>query len=156
MKTYQFITTLKRPEGIGTWHYVDTPIQVEKEFKTKGKVSVSGKINEVSFSATLIPRGNGEHYIVLDKQIREEAEIKIGGTIKMEVWKDNSIRTVAIPNDLQSSLLKNKIASDFFNGLAYSYKKGYVDWINNAKKEVTRKNRITKSIQLLIENKKLR
>ncbi len=65
-------------------------------------------------------------------------------------------KKVNIPDDFHSNLLKNKNASVYFNDLAYSYKKAYVDWINNAKKEVTRVNRITKSIEMLEENIKLR
>lgn len=156
MKTYNFKTTLKRPKGIRTWHYVDTPIQVEKEFNTKDKVAICGIMNGTRFKATLIPRGNREHYIVLGKENRLNAKIEVGDNIEMEVWKDNTIKKVEIPNDFQLSLLKNKMASTFFNDLAYSYKKAYIDWINNAKKEATRANRITKSIVMLVENIKLR
>ena len=156
MKVFSFRTILKRPNGIGTWHYVDTPIQAKKEFDTKGKVRVSGKINGLPFYGTLIPRGNGEHYIVLDKSIRNRVKIKIGDELKMEIWKDSSKREVIIPDDLQIALSSKEGAQSFFRDLAYSNKKAYVDWINNAKKEETREARISKAIGMLTEKKKLR
>ena len=101
MNKISFNTTLKRPEGIGTWHYVDTPIETEKAFGTKGKVRIDGKIKGVEFKATLIPRGNGEHYVVLDKTIRETTRIEIGDSFEMEIWEDKSERRVEIPADFQ-------------------------------------------------------
>ncbi|PCJ82494.1 MAG: hypothetical protein COA49_00040 [Bacteroidetes bacterium] len=156
MKTYQFNTALKRPDGIGTWHYIDTPIQVEKEFDTKGKVRICGNINTIPFHSTLIPRGNGEHYIVLDKIIREKAKIEVGDQMKIEIWQDHSERKVTVPSDFKTALSKKKSTLLFFKGLAYSHQKAYIDWVNDAKKEETRKNRIVKSILKLADKKKLK
>ena len=156
MKTFKFKANLKRPDGIGTWHYVDTPIQAEKEFGSKGKVPICGTIDAIPFAATLIPRGNGEHYIVLDKNIREQTGIEVGDEINLKVWKDNAERVVTVPDDFEESLSSNRDANAFFQGLAYSYKKAYVDWINSAKRESTRTTRIAKSVTLLADRKKLR
>ena len=156
MKTFKFKTTLKRPEGIGTWHYVDTPIRAQEEFDKKGKIRINGKINGVPFSATLIPRGNGEHFIVLAKATREKVGLEIGDEMKMEIWEDTSERVVSIPIDFQTVLSTDAGINTNFNNLAYSHKKAYVDWINDAKKEETRNNRMTKALAMIAENKKLR
>ncbi|MFC2085238.1 YdeI/OmpD-associated family protein [Bacteroidota bacterium] len=58
-------------------------------------------------------------------------------------------REVTAPKDLHSELLKNKVISDYFNSLAYTHKKEYVQWILNAKKTETRKRRISRTIELL-------
>lgn len=155
-KVFKFKTTLQRPDGLGTWHYADTPIRVEKEFGVKGKLPISGKLNGIDFKATLIPRGNGEHYLVLDKNIRTKAKIEIDDSIEMEIWKDNSKRKVIVPNDFKVRLSKIQKAESFFQSLAYSYQKAYIDWINAAKKEETRVIRIEKSMSLLENNRKSR
>lgn len=156
MKIYHFDTVLKRPDRIGTWHYIDSPVQVEKEFNTKGKVRICGKINEEPFDSTLIPRGNGQHYIVLDKAIRGKTKIEIGDNLKVEIWKDLSERKMDIPKDLQTELSEKQSVLIFFENLAYSHQKAFVDWINSEKKEDTKKKRIAKTVLMLYERKKLR
>ncbi len=42
------------------------------------------------------------------------------------------------------------------NNFAPSYRKSYLYWLNQAKREATRKNRITEIIQLCVANKKSR
>lgn len=37
---YEFEATLFRPEGVGTWTYLNVPFDVEAEFGTKGQVRV--------------------------------------------------------------------------------------------------------------------
>ena len=155
-KIYKFKATLQRPDGVGTWHYVDTPIQVEKEFGVKGKLPVCGKVNGVAFTSTLMPRGNGEHYLVLDKSIRTQANIELGGSVELEISKDISKREVSLPADFKESLLTNQRANAYFESLAYSHKKAYVGWVNDAKKDAARQRRIEKAVNLLAEKKKLR
>ena len=45
---------------------------------------------------------------------------------------------------------------EFFDGLAPSYKKAYMDWIKSAKKEETRQRCIAKAVELLSDGKKLK
>jgi len=52
-------------------------------------------------------------------------------------------------------LLENDIAWKYFQKLPPSHKKQYNLWINSAKKEKTKLNRITEAIKLLESNKKL-
>ncbi len=155
-KVFKFKTTLQRPVGTGTWHYVDTPLNTEQEFGLKGKVPVCGILKTIEFSATLIPRGNGEHYLVLDKSIREKANIVLGDSFELKLWRDVSKRDVHTPKDFQDELTAHPSASEFFMALAPSYKKGYVQWILSAKKESTRKNRIEQAVNLLLQKKRQR
>lgn len=61
-----------------------------------------------------------------------------------------------IPGDLQLEFDKNKAAFENYNNFAPSYRKSYLYWLNQAKREATRKNRITEIIQLCVANKKSR
>jgi len=61
---------------------------------------------------------------------------------------------LVIPKDFMTVLKKEIKADKNFKTLSKSYKIMYVYWINNAKKEETRKRRIKKIVTLLKENKK--
>lgn len=61
-----------------------------------------------------------------------------------------------IPKDLQEEFNKNKTAFTNFKNFAPSYRKSYLYWINQAKRDATRKNRITEIIRLCNANLKSR
>ena len=61
-----------------------------------------------------------------------------------------------IPEDLQSKFAKNPTAFNNYQNFAPSYRKSYLYWLNQAKREATRQNRITEIIQLCTRNIKSR
>ncbi|MBA3704495.1 MAG: YdeI/OmpD-associated family protein [Bacteroidetes bacterium] len=71
--------------------------------------------------------------------------------IKITEAKD---KTVIIPSDFKKLLSKNKLLP-YFKNLAYSHRKEYVMWVNDAKKEETRLKRMDKAISKLTEKEGL-
>lgn len=57
---------------------------------------------------------------------------------------------LVIPDDLIKALARNKAAREKFEKLAPSAKRMYVQWINAARQDVTRKRRIAETIRLTI------
>jgi len=62
---------------------------------------------------------------------------------------DAAKKIVRVPEDFQQVLKKNKKASEFFETLSFTNKKEYVEWIVTAKREETRKERVSGSIERL-------
>jgi len=67
---------------------------------------------------------------------------------------DYEKRTVQVPSDLQQRFDKNKTAARFFESLAFSHRREYVEWIVSAKREETRAKRIETTMEKLIAGKK--
>ncbi|MCD8739470.1 YdeI/OmpD-associated family protein [Mucilaginibacter roseus] len=67
---------------------------------------------------------------------------------------DTEKRLVTLPLDVQQTLSAHPAAIEYFNKLAYTHKKEYVVWIVSAKQEKTREARVTKMLQMLLDNKK--
>lgn len=61
--------------------------------------------------------------------------------------------TLVAPADFLALLNKNKKAAEFFAKFSFSKKKEYVDWITEAKTEVTRTKRITTAVEWIAEGK---
>lgn len=59
-----------------------------------------------------------------------------------------------IPSELQTLLDKTPEASEFFDTLSKSYKKGYCDWVGMAKQAETRQSRAEKAILMLLNKQK--
>lgn len=62
---------------------------------------------------------------------------------------DSKKKIVTPPPDLAQAFKSNKEAKKFFESLAFSHRKEYVDWIISAKKEETRSKRLKSTIEKL-------
>jgi transcription termination factor Rho len=149
-------TVVERFPGIGTWTYATIPFNCEQTFGSKGRIRVVAKIKGYSANAVLMPHGNGKHFIILTKQVRDKAQIKEGDKISIELVKDEKAPETVVPDDLNSALDENVKAKQFFDSLAPSHKKEYINWIEGAKKAETRGKRIIKAISMLSANNKLK
>lgn len=66
-------------------------------------------------------------------------------------WVNPSTKEVKLPDDVAAALKKNKALLDYFNKLAFTHKKEYIEWIVTAKKEETRKKRVEGMMEKLQE-----
>jgi len=60
-----------------------------------------------------------------------------------------------MPPEFDQQLKRNKKARSFFESLAPSYRREYVDWVASAKREATRQRRMEEALDLLSSGKKL-
>ena len=60
-----------------------------------------------------------------------------------------------LPPYIQEALKKNPAALRYFEGLAPSYRRNYVGWIDSAKQEETKRRRLDEAIRLLAAGQKL-
>lgn len=81
--------------------------------------------------------------------------IKIGKENGSWTALDNVEKGI-IPDDLQIAFNKNKTAYNNFKNFAPSYRKSYLYWVGQAKREATRQKRITEIILFCEQNIKSR
>lgn len=151
-----FKAKLERPEGIGTWTYLTVPFDAMREYGGKGQIKVYGTINRVAYRSTLLPHGDGKHFLVVKKEVRDKIGATAGDTVSVSMEQDSKPRTVSVPNDFKLALGRNKKAKAKFDRIPYSHKKEYVDYIDEAKKDETRKRRIKESVVRLASTAKSR
>lgn len=60
---------------------------------------------------------------------------------------------LVVPPDLATALAKNKKAGASFGEFSYSNKKEYIAWLNEAKREETRKQRLVTAVAWIAEGK---
>ena len=85
------------------------------------------------------------------------------GLKSIEIAKSNGswsalddVENGVIPEDLNAAFDKHPLAYQNYQGFARSYRKSYLYWLNQAKREITRQKRITQIIELCLQNKKSR
>jgi uncharacterized protein YdeI (YjbR/CyaY-like superfamily) len=74
--------------------------------------------------------------------------------VKISLEEDLEPRIVEAPSDLLNAFKQEPDAQAFFDRLSHTHQKEYVSWINEAKRETTRRQRVIKTIEMLKKGKK--
>ena len=97
------------------------------------------------------------------KQLIKNELMHESGLIKMKQAKKDGSWTVLdnvengiIPKDLRIAFNQNESAFVNYSNFSRSYRKSYLYWLNQAKREATRQKRITEIIKLCSQNIKSR
>lgn len=146
MKKYKFKAPIQGADGGGAC--VLFPCDVEREFGSKGRVPVNATFDGVPYAGSLVKYGRPEHMLPILKAIREQIGKGPGESVKVELWKDEEVRTLDIPAPFAALLKKEKLMASF-EKLSYTHRKEYCRWIAEAKKEETRENRMAKAVEML-------
>lgn len=133
--------------------FVEVPFDVEKAFGSK-KPKVKAMIEGVEYRGTLVRMGTERHLLLVLKSIREQVDKTFGDEIKVTVEADTEERVITVPAELKRAFQSEKEAKAIFEKLSYTHQKEYVTWINEAKKDETRQNRIAKTVEMLKKGKK--
>lgn len=153
MSKKTFTATIQNAGGGGA--FVEIPFDVEKAFGAK-RPKIKANIEGIPYRGILTRMGTDFHMLIILKGIREKIGKTFGDKIKITVELDTEPRVLEFPKELVKELKKHKDAKTFFDTLSYTHQREYVLWINEAKKEETRQNRIVKAIGMLKKGEKAR
>jgi hypothetical protein len=146
MKSYKFNATILAGEGGGAG--VAFPYDVQQEFGTRANVPVKATIDGVEYIGSLMNCGPGPHTLGVLKAVRAKIGKGPGDVVEVVITKDESVRTVEIPAAFKV-LLEREGLIEGFEKLSFTNRKEYVRWIESAKREETRQQRLKKAIELL-------
>ena len=155
-KKQTFTAVIQNASGAsGGGAFVEVPFDVEAAFGSK-KPKVKALIEGVPYRGTLVRMGGENHILIVLKGIREQIGKSFGDEVTITVEPDTQPRLVEVPQDLLKALKKEKEAKAFFDKLSYTHQREYVLWINEAKREETRQNRVLKTVDMLKKGQKAR
>jgi hypothetical protein len=149
MTPYAFRSTLVRPEGVGTWTFAPIPKAVSEKAQLRSHQRVKGTIDAVPFASSLIPRGGGILFIVVNGELRERLGKAAGDVVEVTMEPDARPAVVPVPPSLRRALSKDAVARKKFDALAPSHRKAFALWVAGAKQEETRERRTAKSLEML-------
>ncbi len=126
------------------------------------------KLNEDSYVRRFTPRKGKSVWSESNKQriaeLIKAGKMKPAGLKLVEAAKlsgnwDKIITPpeidLSIPEDFEKALKNHPQAVTYFDALTKSHKKEFLMWIKTAKRQETRERRISESINMLLEKKKL-
>lgn len=147
-KALKFSAELMDAGGGGV--YVIFPYSTDEVFGVKGRVPIRATIDGEAYQGSLVKYGMPQHMLLVLKSIRAKIGKDIGDMVDVSIWHDTEERKVDVPKDFARALKENKLKAAF-DKMSYSHQREWVLWIEDAKKEETRMNRIVKAIGKLTE-----
>lgn len=105
-------------------------------------------VNGVTLPLRLARMG-GENLIGLARAAREQAGVSIGSAYPVEITADLEPRSVDVPAELAAALAEDTAARRAYEALAFSHQREFVRWITEAKRDATRAQRVTKTVEML-------
>jgi len=105
-------------------------------------------VNGVSYRTRIAVYG-GRYDLGLRKDIVTSSGATPGSTATVSVELDKEPREVQLPDDLARALASSPEARATFDGLAFTHRREYVRWVEEAKREETRRMRVEKTVSML-------
>ena len=105
-------------------YYCVVPFDVEKTFGKK-RVKMRAMINGVEYRGLLTPMC-GIYRVMMNKGVRDKVGKKVGDSVHISIEEDTEPRGVTVPEDMATAMQTGEV-QQFFDSLAYSHKKEYVD-----------------------------
>ncbi len=102
---------------------------------------------------TSVARMGGEFLVGLNREVREGAGVAAGDSVEVRLALDTEPREVVVPKALADALAGDAAAATAFEKLAYTHRKEYARWIDEAKRDETRERRVVQAIEMLREGK---
>jgi hypothetical protein len=148
-----YSTTIRKFEEKGDktgWTYIEIPSDIAEELNPGNKKSfkIKGKLDAFAIKQmTALPMGDGSYIVALNAGIRKGIGKRAGARIEVEVEKDDSIKPLSAI--LLECLQDAPVAKSFFESLAPSHQRYFSNWVEEAKTDITRANRLAVCIAAL-------
>ncbi len=130
------------------------PFDANEAWGTRERHHLTGAINGTMFRGALVADG-GRWYLPLGPAWRRAAGIAEGDRVTVVLGPEGPQQD-NMAADITAALGAEPQARTFFEGLPTFYRKNYVRWIESAKRQETRENRIREMVALLREGRRER
>lgn len=127
---------------------ITVPPAVVESLNAGKRVPVVVTIKKHSYRTTIAPY-NGVYMIPVSAENRRAAGVTAGQLLTIGLEVDCAPREVAVPADLATALARSTSATSFFLTLSSSNQRGYVMWVEDAKKAETRNARVATCVESL-------
>jgi uncharacterized protein YdeI (YjbR/CyaY-like superfamily) len=145
-------------EATGTslhWVIVRVPVDLRKAWPMWKSRRVFGEINGFQFKTALLPGRQGEGFTLLvNKKMQAGAGARAGEVAEIRLTPDLGEVVIDIPVELARILKSDRALKKWFDGMSPSKRKGFTNFIADAKAKETRLKRaeaMAESLMLAME-----
>src|SRR5687768_12531920 len=149
----QFTVTIHKFEKQGEktgWTYIEIPGDFAQKIKPGNKKSfrVKGKLDNFKITGvSLLPMGGGAFIMAINATMRKGIGKRHGAMLKVQLEEDK--KPYQLDPDFLECLRDEPKAFEAFNALPRYFQNYYSKWIESAKTESTKTNRIAHAVSTL-------
>lgn len=151
MTTQRFTTTVAKS---GSRVSIAIPFDPNAVWGVRQRHHITGSINGFPVRGSLGSDG-GHSFLPLGAAWRRDTGVEAGMEVVVEL-KPEGPQTDALAPDIHAALASDPQAMAFFESLATFYRKGYLRWVDGARRPEMRSARIAELVGLLRAGKKQR
>jgi hypothetical protein len=151
MESEQFDTTIQAGDRGGA--FVEVPTRIVRAFGGQGRIAVCAHFDGEPYRGSIVRMG-GRSLLGMTLEIRKAIGRSAGDRVQVKLEVDAGPREVEVPGDLAGALAASPTAATFFEGLAYTYRREYVELLTGAKRAETRERRLQKILEKLERGEK--
>ena len=138
-----------------SWTFLVLPKSASAKLPTRSMTAVEGTINGASFEATLVPDGEGSHWLRVDCGLREAARAEVGDLVQLEIAPSAEQPEPNVPADLLTALAGAPAkAREVWEDITPIARRDWIHWITSAKKAETRTKRVHNACSMLAAGKR--
>lgn len=153
----EFDAPIQRYEGGGS--FVTIPFDVHEQFGVKGRVPVAATFDGADYRGSIAPYGgeavSKRHMLGVLLELQDRIGKHQGDVVHVTLRLDTTERVVEL-DDATEAALRDAGVLDRYRAMSYSHQREYWQWIDGAKRQDTRENRIAKAIEMIREGKRLK
>jgi hypothetical protein len=127
---------------------IQVPDEVVAALRAGQRPKVRVTIGAHTYRTTIAKMG-GMFLVPLNAENRAAAGVAAGDMVDVTVERDDKPREVEVPDDLATAIAREPAAQEWFDQLSYTHRKEWVRWVEEAKREQTRRSRIEKTVAAL-------
>jgi hypothetical protein len=150
-----FSSKLVRPGVVGAWTLAPVPEAAAASAGFRARLRVQGTIDGVPFRSSLLPRGGGELFVVVNSEVRERIGKSVGEAVRFELELDSRPVVVNLPPTLRRALDRDAPANAAFAKFTPSQRTAYARWVADAKQAATRDRRVVSAVEKIRRGEKL-
>jgi Bacteriocin-protection, YdeI or OmpD-Associated/Domain of unknown function (DUF1905) len=124
----------------------------DKQVATVGegakRFPVVATINGYSWR-TSVTRMRDEFLVGLNREVRAAAGVEAGEMVTLALALDTAPREVEVPESLARALDADLDARAMFERMAFTHRKEFARWIEEAKREETRQRRVAQALEMI-------
>lgn len=141
--------------SINSWIILHLPPEDSAKLPTRSMLMVVGTLNKIPFKALLEPDGKygpnlkPSHWFSPSKKLLEEAKVKVGDTVEIELEPTKEWIEPEVPEDVAKALNSSKKAKDIWDDITPSARWDWIRWIRAVKTAETRKKHIEVALDKL-------
>jgi uncharacterized protein YdeI (YjbR/CyaY-like superfamily) len=137
------------------WVIARVPVDLKKAWPMWKSRRVIGEIDGFAFRTALIPGARGKGFaLIVNKKMQKEAGVRAGERAEIKLSPDLGEVVIDLPAEFAGILKSDRALKKWFEGLSPSMRKGYTNFISDAKTAETRQKRseaMAESLMLAME-----